>query len=273
MMHLVETRKLELDKKLKLMESIAADLSAKVRKAQEEEPSHPVISDPPLSQGPEEVPASLSDSDEDFEALSPIRPDRAVSISPRCPFPRDFAFATSPLGQHPEVELMDTVMETSAADSPTVNLAPRTPNTIDNSDIAGEYADENVFPGMDGAPYMCTAFSLFASSSEEEDGRRYLLHRSFEEPPQSIVRPRISSPHQRISSPGIATSPSMGSIDFSTGLSGHRALFSNKTGRGQSHPHRNVRMMGEHRGIGTSFWGPLWKSQSHESSPQSHPSR
>jgi hypothetical protein len=124
--------------------------------------------------------------------------------------------------------------------SPTGVLAPQTPHTIDNSDI-GEYADENIFPGE--SPYLCSPFSFLSGSQDSEDRPRALMAapRSFEVP--SHIRPRLSPRAGH----GIAPSSSMGAVDFSTGMSGHRAM-SSKSSRNQVIVQRQVRMMGDHRG-------------------------
>jgi hypothetical protein len=136
--------------------------------------------------------------------------------------------------------------------SPNDVLAPRTPNTIDNSDI-GEYADENIFHGE--SPYLCSPFSFLSGSQDSEDRPRALMAapQSFEV--SSHIRPRLSPRNGH----GIAPTSSMGAVDFSTGMSGHRAM-SSKSSRHQAIVQRQVRMMGEHRGA-SSFRGPPKRQQ------------
>lgn len=237
MLNLVQARKKELEDKMEEIQCLSTSLLRRISETRQQEPSHPIISHLP----------EAADEDVGLKTC-----DSATSVSTPLPkHQREVVVATSPDAEH-EFEIMDGDSVSSI-----VNLVPRTPNTIDNSDIIRTYADENMYPGTTESHYMCSPFSFFSGSEDSEERHQddtYILPgRSFEEQ-ASRIRPRI----RRSLAPAIAVSPSMGSVDFSTGLSGHRALTSSKTGRGQVQ--RQVRMMSEHRGIGT-FRGPLRRSQ------------
>lgn len=237
MLRLTQARKEELEDSLDEIQRLSTNLLRRIRDTQQKELSHPIISDPP-------------EEHSDDKELNTYRSGTSVST----PIPKhrpEVVVATSPNAEH-EFEIMD-----QDESSPVVHLVPRTPNTIDNSDIIRAYADENTYPGTAAPHYMCSPFSFFSGSEDSEEGHQdgsYILPgHSFEDQP-----PRIHPRMRRTLAPAITVSLTMGSVDFSTGLSGHRALTSGKAGRGQVQ--RQVRMMGEHRGIGT-FRGPLRRSQ------------
>eukprot|EP00545_Synedropsis_sp_CCMP1620_P002640 CAMPEP_0119018046 /NCGR_PEP_ID=MMETSP1176-20130426/18412_1 /TAXON_ID=265551 /ORGANISM="Synedropsis recta cf, Strain CCMP1620" /LENGTH=512 /DNA_ID=CAMNT_0006971947 /DNA_START=51 /DNA_END=1586 /DNA_ORIENTATION=+ len=244
MQDLVNLRKQALLDQLEKIERLSVDLTHRIDAANMEEPSHPIITDAP------EEEEDLFEEALNTNLMSPIKNRGSGSFS---------SPTMSPLRQG-QIQLNTT--DTTDVGSPLSTIAPRTPNTIDNSDI-GEYADENVFPGE--SPYLCSPFSFLSGSQDSNDLLPRPAGRSFEEP--SRIRPRLSPSSQTRN--GIAQSPSMGSVsvNFSTGMSGHRAMTS-KSSRGQASAQRQIRMMGEHRGI-SLFRGPLKKQQKSASSSSS----
>lgn len=257
MQDLLKLRKRELEQKLEQLERLSNDLSQRITNAQQEEASYPIISDPPDENDIHDLPHFGSD------LSSPSRggTSAASGKSPVLRYQPELA-TMSPHSQG-EGELMDN-SGTTEASSPSPQhsnrhavLAPNTPNTIDNSDLVRMYADENIFPGV-GTQYLCSPFSFLSDSQDSDEPETYISpNRSFERP--SSIPPRNSQQTRNQYAPGITRNSSLGSVDFSTGLSGHRALLSTKTARVQATV-RQIRFMGEHRGIGT-FRGPLRKTQ------------
>eukprot|EP00547_Thalassionema_nitzschioides_P004615 CAMPEP_0194211306 /NCGR_PEP_ID=MMETSP0156-20130528/9992_1 /TAXON_ID=33649 /ORGANISM="Thalassionema nitzschioides, Strain L26-B" /LENGTH=466 /DNA_ID=CAMNT_0038938817 /DNA_START=11 /DNA_END=1412 /DNA_ORIENTATION=- len=208
MYDLVEARRKELRERLEQIERLSSGLAQRVESVKLEEPSHPIISDAPKENV---FKGNSHDSDNDSKSSF-------VYSSP--------AGVGSPLqeSQEPVIEnLPETsrrleLLDTNINLTPNMNLAPTTPNTIDNSDIR-EYADENTFPGGPPGPYMCATFEFFGE--DDETDQSWTNNPSFEE--ISKIRPRSSSSNFQTAAPFPQDHAVAGSINFSTGMSGHGA--------------------------------------------------
>lgn len=235
MYDLVEARRKELQERLEQIERLSSGLAQRIESVKVEEPSHPIISEAPNESVDKE---NTQDSDNDSRSShvcstpagvgSPVRQSRDPVVS-------NFPETTRRL------ELLDTNINLS----PSMPLAPTTPNTIDNSDIR-EYVDENSFPGGPPAPYMCATFEFFGE--EDDTHQNWENNRSFDD--VSKIRPRRNSNNFQSPSPSPPSHQEIGTINFSTGMSGHGALTSGRTSRGKLSGPRHVRMMGAHAGIG-----------------------
>eukprot|EP00548_Thalassiothrix_antarctica_P006609 CAMPEP_0194131656 /NCGR_PEP_ID=MMETSP0152-20130528/2381_1 /TAXON_ID=1049557 /ORGANISM="Thalassiothrix antarctica, Strain L6-D1" /LENGTH=345 /DNA_ID=CAMNT_0038826513 /DNA_START=281 /DNA_END=1315 /DNA_ORIENTATION=+ len=164
MFNLVEARKYDLKKRLEQIERLSSGLAQRIECVRNEDPSHPIITDPP--------PKEENWSQDMLQIESDSDDSKGSNTTPKIPVisPFEEQFSLSPTANFPdavnEIEPQDT--PSRAISSPDyAPRAPITPNTIDNSDIR-EYTDENIFPdGRHQTPYMCATFQLF--DDEDDD--------------------------------------------------------------------------------------------------------
>lgn len=213
----MELRKLEIRKKFEEIERLSAGIQEQIQFEQTQEPLHPILTLAPQPPQLEEV------------HVSPQSPDRGSTL--------DYSLIP--------------VTPRSNSTTPVDNyLQSRTPNTIDNSDLdVTAYVDENVrFRSIE---FGC-GLSFPLGGEERRGGRSF---DSVDARSRLISNAATSIP-QPMGQPDLAAAPSSSSfdtVDFRTGLSGHRGLSSTKTPdrRSLGNTRGNIRMMGEHRGIGT----------------------
>jgi len=231
MKHLVDLRKQDLHQQLDELQGkfdrimrLSVGLQIRTKEVLSTEPDHPVIS---------EAPDDESDKSTANRSNEIATPDASNSPKVMQSPARDFIVAS-------------TSHEVEVTESPVVeHYALRTPNTIDNSELDREFAEDTTnFSNAILPLELVTCGSGFFGPTHVETSGSF---DSIIDAP--AVRPRLSPPPLPTSmSPNASAS-----IDFSTGLSGHRGLTKTRSGRngGNTAPARQIRMMGAHRGLGT----------------------
>lgn len=213
MHEMMEQRRQELQRQLKQVERLSTGLLDRILYEQQREPTHPILTLAPS--------ATISED----QVIEPSSPDRHVIT----------AAWSSPA--------------TPGQESVTGSiLKSGTPHTIDNSDLTlSAYVDENKRP-------QSVEFSCGVSFPFGEDDAPYV--RSFdsiEASPRATRREPAAMTHslEQLDLGGTSES-SYDTVDFRTGRSGHLGLGSSQTAdrRGNSTSRGQIRMMGEHRGIG-----------------------
>ena len=222
---MVAMRRQELSRQLEHVERLSAGLLDRIQFEQKSEPIRPIITSPP---------PSPTECEDDISTISPAR----AMPSAESPVPLTPGRDTHSLYGHEN------------------NLSSRTPNTIDNSDLAlSSYVDENARPRSIefgcGVSFTLAGDNLAAGvrSFDGSDGRTRLFNNTSTPP---IAQSPIMQPD--IGAAPAASSFDTGMVNFRTGLSGHRGLGSTKTPDrrgGQGQIRGQVRQMGEHRGIGS----------------------
>jgi hypothetical protein len=214
---ILELRKLKIRRKIEEVERLSASIQERIQFEQTQEPSHPILTLAPQPPQLEDVVASPQSPDRGLTSE-----DSLIPITPR-------NYSTTPVDSY---------------------LQSRTPNTIDNSDLdVTAFVDENVrFRSIE---FGC-GLSFPLGGDERNSGRSFdsvdtrarLISNSATSIPQSMGQPDLAA---------APSSSSFDAVDFRTGLSGHRGLGSTKTPdrRSMGSTRGNIRMMGEHRGIGT----------------------
>lgn len=262
----IEGRGKDLQTALDENRQIEENLRKQIEAELQSEPTHPVISDPPPI---EEI--TLSSSRDHSEASHPTTPIADFHESPYMRTPEKVA-ADSPALTLPT----STGTTHGCARSPNSIRAPRSPNSIDNSDVHGQS-----FPGyrrtvseddLDQFAFGCGAVFLGQSGifGDGHQARSDLLPSSGPEGGEfSNLRARSSLTDALMMHATPTLTSSFDGIDFRTGLSGHRALTSaTKPGVGSSPTTRSrtILKMSAHRGI--SRTKPIPKKNSAEESNQ-----
>jgi hypothetical protein len=256
----VQNRGHDLEKTLQENNCIRERLQKQLHEAELREPDHPIIADPPVLESPDGV----------TTMPSPTPDTPHTPRTQRTPDSDDMQVGHSHREQFytPRTDYDRYVQ----------GQAPHSPASIDNSDLILQRGpampsydrpvsfeeQENYQPTISSNPFSCgVGFSL------GDDGE--------EEP--SIHRPRPSSAHANMYRTNGATGGGMGStaswsrrttnretdlspsltpsftssfdgVDFRTGLSGHRGLSHARKLHNSPKPRTQIRMMGEHRGLG-----------------------
>eukprot|EP00547_Thalassionema_nitzschioides_P007086 CAMPEP_0194208426 /NCGR_PEP_ID=MMETSP0156-20130528/6879_1 /TAXON_ID=33649 /ORGANISM="Thalassionema nitzschioides, Strain L26-B" /LENGTH=385 /DNA_ID=CAMNT_0038935387 /DNA_START=238 /DNA_END=1395 /DNA_ORIENTATION=- len=117
---------------------------------------------------------------------------------------------------------------------PDSKVQPKSPNCVSFVDNNPVFCERGVKNSL-----SCASFPSSAELCDHED-RRHLLYRT------NTFDDRLLLSAQSTTGNCLNSPSKHGSIDFSTGLSGHGALSGTKAGRSQVR--RKIRMMGEHRG-------------------------
>jgi len=247
----------ELDENTRTEESLRREIAAELKN----EPSHPIVTDAPKIE--RELAPPPVESKDDREPTTPTEQSHDGMSSEFAQTPDCFPHTSSAF-------IIDglRVGENGIADFDRAAAFPFTPNSIDNADLGGcgfnssglpgyrrnTSLDETDFYGCGAAAFLGGHVRLFADTPQPSS-------------PIRLVEEGIENRRRVISSDDghLALSPTLTSsfdtIDFRTGLSGHRGLnnSSKKQSSGYSPTPRSRMMMSEHRGIGR-VRGPLNRS-------------
>jgi hypothetical protein len=236
----------ELEENSKIEESIRKEIEADLQV----EPNHPVITEAPRME--ELLQAGSRD------ACDPTTPG-----SGKCD-------SSQPCLHTPEVSPDSFIITGQPADLHDYENGafPFSPNSIDNADISGpglpsyrrratESYDETGYAYGCGAAILGNGVHLFTSGDPPGNALLEGAHGG------TGYRDRSnSSDHPGL---GPTLTSSFDTIDFRTGMSGHRGLNNAKLNPGHSPTPRGMRlMMSEHRGIGRAR-GPLQRSSASNS--------
>jgi len=279
---LVEQRRHDLQCQLAQAERVLERLKADIEVVEVEDPSHPIITLPPVSIAPqEEAPASCPGT--------PIQMVDKSSTPTLCESPTILTEGDDgvELTHSPSTPGRDPYMPTDLG----------SPFTIDNADLSAQFSrrlstaedgllsiyqrmEDNEPPGI--VEVGCSSFlfgRICASNDDDEEGVRRLIGLSFDSEGSDVISP----PRPPTLTSSLATSPSMGSaspsqrplpsphrtssfdtIDFRTGMSGHRALLSARTADSRVAPQSRGRalLMSAHMGIGRIRAPPQTRSKS-----------
>jgi hypothetical protein len=239
-MDTVKTRGEELAKSLDENRQVEELLRLHVEQAQAKDPTHPVVSEPPL-------PVRLADAPTTPEG--PSTPTEMTLHPPYTPRP-DLVTKHHPHSFHtPQTQTHPT---------------PHSPASIDNSDMfsamggfslmpgpvmprygsSGSYEEQENYYSTSGTGFGCGVGFIV----EEEEGTAPV---HFRHTAVRLDRPRSATVHDASTwAPNLAGS--FDAVDFRTGLSGHRGLSHGRRKPGMSpQPRSQIRMMGEHRGLAT----------------------
>ena len=272
---LVEQRKLHLQRQLEQVEQLSVRLKTEIEEVEAEGPTHPIIT----------LPIAPDESKEERSTSCPGTPtqgEEKPSTPTICESP------TVVTEGDDGVEL--THSPSTPGRDPSMPTTLGSPFSIDNADINGHFPrrlstaedgllsiyqriEDNDPPGI--VEVGCSSF-LFGRicASDDDDDARQLIGLSFDDSEGSDV---ISPPRPPALPPSISSNISMGSaspsqrpissphrtssfdtIDFRTGMSGHRALLSTRTADPRAVPQSRGRalMMSQHMGIGR-IRGPI----------------
>lgn len=264
-LYMVERRRKELQRQLEQFERLSHSLKADIEELEGQDPTHPVITLPPV---PETQEQSLNPAGSCPSTPVPSKLDFPIPLSPTIvtagadgvELTENFNLPRTP-GRQP--------------DSPTELTSPY---SIDNSDITRHYSNltggknlslyrvEDATSSM--AQFGCSSLLSFGQNyydSDDEDGiAEGLVGLSFDSetsdtaanrPPALTCTPRmqgVCAVPRAVSSPHIYSpprTPSFDTIDFRTGMSGHRGLLSTRTADPRATPRGRLLMMSEHMGI------------------------
>lgn len=283
-LELVEERKRVLQRQLEQVERLSEGLKVEIGEVEGEDPSHPIITLPhPPTESQEEKPA--------------ICPGTPVQDTDKLDTPTLSESPTVVTQGKDGVEL--THSPATPGREPSVHQELNSPFSIDNADISGAFAgrltttddgllsiyqriEDNDPPGIVEVGCSSFLFGRICASEDEDEGVRRLIGLSFDDsedssdaispprppalPPSLTATPSMgmgsASPSQRaISSPN--RTPSFDTIDFRTGMSGHRALGSTRTAdpRGTPGSTRRMMKMSDHMGI-SRIRGPAARPKS-----------
>jgi len=270
----VSSRGRDLQRTLDENKQIEASLQKQINAEQEKEPSHPIVTEAPK---PDDLSVSRKDSDD----TAPLTPGGDGVLS-------------QPVFQTPERHLMipeasssDSILEFDengvAVYSPSPPYA-RSPNSVDNSDLAGIPRYRRDTSDDDLQTFIFGCGSAFLGSGSELFGENLA-------PTSELLTAAAAADHVAVmnlhsdsnrtsassadgisnfghnTSPVLAPTSSFDGVNFRTGMSGHRALMSAKA-RTRDGPRREIRMMSEHRGIARV----RGKARGTQSSPSYSPS-
>jgi hypothetical protein len=259
---IVEQRKLELQRELSQIERVSIHLKEQIDGVEEEDPTHPIIT----------LPQPPSESKEDALVNCPETPVQTM----------DRPFVTESPTVVTEgndcVELTHSPL-TPRRDRHSLPHNVGSPFSIDNADLSGHFnrlstaeegflsiyqrMDDNDPPGIVDLGCSSMLFGrICASQDDEEDGMKRLIGLSFDSEGSDMIPPRpptlspsitadpsnASVTHRSVTSP--QRTASFDTIDFRTGMSGHRGALSSRTSDPRATPRRNIRMMSSHMGIG-----------------------
>lgn len=268
-LNLVEQRKRDLQRQLEQVGKVSECLRTEIEGVETEDPTHPIITLPPV---PDE-------SKEENPTICPGSPTQGWEKP-----------VTHTICESPTIvtEADDCVELTHSPSTPGRNPSMPTdlgsPFSIDNADINGAFSrrlstaedgllsiyqrlEDNDPPGI--VEVGCSSF-LFGRicASDDDDDARQLIGLSFDDSEGSDV---VSPPRPQALPPSMTSNASVGSastsqqpfsspqrtssfdtIDFRTGMSGHRALLSSRTSdhRGLPQSRGSRLMMSQHMGIG-----------------------
>ena len=265
---LVEHRKLELQRQLEQVERLSQGLKAGIEEIEGQDPTHPIITlpPPPIDQEQQNKPTSSCPG-------TPVHTGKFDT-------PNLYESPTVVTEGDNGVELSHSPVTPGRDASSPTDIG--SPFTIDNADINGRYArlsaaedgllslyqkiEDNEPPSIVEVGCSSFLFGRMCASEDDDDGMRRLIGLSFDEsessneiPPPPALPPSIaatpsmvtgsssSSAQRPLSSPH--RTPSFDTIDFRTGMSGHRALGSTRAADPRAVPRGRVRMMSEHCGI------------------------
>jgi hypothetical protein len=261
----------ELDENKKIEERLRREIEAELA----EEPNAPVITEPPKLD-------EISPTNSTHSSPQPTTPKRAKS--------KDDA-VSQPILHTPEESTQEGAFilggprseEGVNGGSPSFETSEFlfSPNSIDNSDLnnpglpsyrrAPEEETMDSFAFGCGAVFLPAGVRLFSESNNSNTG--LLAGLSLDEAdtaPQTRERSNSTDGPPSLGTPSLTSS--FDTIDFRTGMSGHRALMSSKS-RTSFSPVTRVggrMMMSEHRGIGR-VRGPAHHSNNAANSPSFRP--
>jgi len=244
----------ELDENSAIEESIRQEIEAEFQN----KPNHPIVSEAPKAEEQLFVPVENNTSN---EAREPTTPTGKSTDSPS----KDYARTPGTPDQSPDSGVtFNTVREIS---HPAATF-PFSPNSIDNADLSGvglpayrrntslDYADS----------FGCGATS-FLGTHVFSDGEQAASPLRFTDGNENRLRASSADGEGGHTQPYLVLTPTLTSsfdtVDFRTGLSGHRGLTNAKKSNVGNSPNNTRRgrmmMMSEHRGIGR-VRGPLNRS-------------
>ena len=258
----VRSRGQDLEKTLQENNDIREKLKKQLQEAQSCGPEQPVISDPPLPDAPSEA-----------LTASPTPHTPSTPTAQGTPEKTD----SQPNREHFYTSQVDYARYTQGQ-------APHSPASIDNSDLmmypgpamprydrSVSFEEQENYQPTRTSAFGCGVGLSFAGDDE-------IIHRPEPSPPswgRSHMRTGRESDHSSLT-PSLTSS--FDGVDFRTGLSGHRGLSHARKLQNSPKPRVQIRMMGEHRGLGhvrTSQRGTGYSSASHmtilEHSPSSRP--
>lgn len=250
----VRSRGRDLEQTLQENNDIQEKLLRQLEEAQEQEPTQPVITEPPV---PDVSEPTVAPPTPETPLTPPVQrcmstPDKLESSPTTAQQQRHPHHQQQYREQFytPRTDLGQFLQGSSS------RRAPHSPASIDNSDIL-------MLPGP-AMPRYGSSVSFEEQENYQPSGGGFAcgVTLSLEGAEEFIHRPRPSTPswnrpHFR-SSTGSAGDPSsltpsltssFDGVDFRTGLSGHRGLSHARKLHNSPKPRSQIRMMGEHRGI------------------------
>ena len=264
---MIELRKKQLQRQLEEVERVSESLKSSIEEVQNEEPTHPVITTLPIL-----TPAVSLEHVPESGGTSPCTPNKANEEEQVHSAPHSPSIVASDGTDGVEVTEHTPGAIVRHPHSPGLIGSPC---TIDNSDITSHYnrlvssganlmsmyePTENDHP--DSVEFGCASFfGKRYASDEEECGMGRLIGLSFDsEGSENMAENHIhrstlsSTPSRGVASRSFSSAPpasaSFDTVDFRTGMSGHRALLSTRTSDRRTMPSkREVLRMSQHMGI------------------------
>lgn len=238
MKNIIRNRKEDLKQRLAQLKQISIGVTEHIESLEDQKPSYPIISADPEN--------SFTEQEKENEEINQGSDEVSGSISSTSQEAKKEKTGV----QSPDVTKVTT---------PDKKIEPASPNSV-NSDL--------IFPELDlEASASCTSFSWNCATPRTPDrnARQIYQNNTFDE---SLLLGTQSPGDNSISSPNRINYSEC--IDYSTGLSGHGALtgkkklirFTSGTREGRNQVRRNIRMMGEHRGLSFQSPGKITRNKS-----------